>query len=84
MPHNLTVQVLDSEGDPMEGVGVRIIIDGILSGGALEEAFTDEDGHAEFETADDYESYRELNIYVRDQSFGPYEIGGGSYTVQLE
>ena len=63
---------------------MRIIIDGILSGGALEEAFTGENGHAEFETADDYEDYRKSNIYVRDQSFGPYDIGGGSYTVQLE
>ena len=83
MPHNLTVQVLDSDGDPKQGVSVKIIIDGILSGGSLE-AFTDDDGHAEFETAGDYESYRKLNIYVRGQSFGPYHIDGGSYTVQLE
>ena len=83
MPHNLTVEVLDSDGDAMEGVKVKMIIDGILSGGSLE-AFTDDSGHAEFETAGDYESYRELNIYVRGQSFGPYDIGGGSYTVQLE
>jgi hypothetical protein len=83
MPHNLSVEVLDPEGSPKEGVRVKIIIDGIFSGGSLE-AFTDDSGHAEFQTADDYESYRELNIYVRGQSFGPYDIGGGSYTVQLE
>jgi hypothetical protein len=83
MGHCLDVQVLDRDGDPIKGVGVKIIIDGILTGGALE-AFTDDEGHAEFETADDYEPYRDLNIYVRGQSFGPYDISGGSYTVQLE
>ncbi|MBI4559672.1 MAG: hypothetical protein HY706_18950 [Candidatus Hydrogenedentes bacterium] len=83
MSHNLTVEVLDEDGKPMEGVKVQIIIDGILTGGSLEE-FTDESGHAEFETGGDYESSRDLKIYVRGQSFGPYEIGGGSYTVQLE
>lgn len=83
MSHSLDVQVLDSDGDPVESVKVKIIIDGILSGGSLEE-FTDSDGHAGFETAGDYESYRELNIYVRGESFGPYDIGGGAYTVQLE
>ena len=83
MPHNLTVEVLNSEGDAMEGVNVEICIKGILTGGFLK-AFTDDSGHAEFETAGDYESYRELNVYVRGQSFGPYDIGGGSYTVQLE
>lgn len=83
MGHSLDVQVLDRDGDPMEGVRVKIIIDGILSGGSLEE-FADREGHAEFETAGDYESYRELNIYVQGQSFGPYTISGGAYTVQLD
>ena len=83
MGHSPDVQVLDRDGDPMESIKVKIIIDGILKGGSLEK-FTDSDGHAEFETAGDYESYRELNIYVRGQSFGPYDIGGGAYTVQLE
>ncbi len=83
MPHNLTVEVLDSNGDPKGGVKVKILIAGIFKGGSIE-AFTDHSGHAEFETADDYESYRKLDIYVRGQSFGPYKIGGGSYTVQLE
>ena len=69
MPHNLSVRV--------------IIIDGFFSGGAIEE-YTDGDGQAEFTTADDYESYRKLNIYVRGESFGPYRIKGGAYTVQLE
>jgi hypothetical protein len=83
MSHNLDVQVLDNEGDPVSGRKVTIFIDGILTGGSLE-SFTDDDGHAEFETAGDYPDYRELNIYVRGESFGPYQIGGGSYTVQLE
>ena len=48
------------------------------------EEFTDDDGNAEFTTADDYEAGRQLTIYVRDQSFGPYRIGGGSFTVQLD
>jgi len=80
--HNLDVYVTDSDGDAVKGVKVRIVIDGFWKGGALEE-FTDDDGHAEFETADDYESSRELNIFVRGEKFGPYDIGGGSYTVQL-
>jgi hypothetical protein len=83
MSHSLDVQVLDCDGDPKEGVKVKIIIKGNISGGSLEE-FTDSDGHAEFETAGDYESYRELKIYVRGQSFGPYDISGGAYTVRLE
>jgi hypothetical protein len=83
MGHNLSVYVLDSEGDPVEGTEVRIDIEGIWKGGTLEE-YTDDDGHAEFETADDYEPSRKLMIYVRDESFGPYEIEGGAYTVQLD
>lgn len=83
MSHSLDVQVLDSDGDPMEGVRVTIIIEGFFSGGSLEE-YTDSDVHAEFEPADDYESYRKLNIYARGESFGPYNIDGGAYTVQLE
>ena len=83
MSHSLDVQVLDSDGEPLGGVKVKIVIDGILSGGSLEER-TNEDGHAEFETAADYESYRDLNIYVKGQSFGPYNIGDGAYTVQLD
>lgn len=81
MSHSLDVQVLDCDGDPMEGV--EVIIEGIFSGGSLD-GTTDSDGHAEFETTDDYESYRKLNSYVCGQSFGPYDISGGSYTVQLE
>ena len=83
MPHNLTVEVLDSKGNPKQHVEVEIIIEGFWKGGSIE-AFTDDSGHAEFETADDYESSRKLHIRVRGQSFGPYRIGSGSYTVQLE
>lgn len=83
MSHNLDVYVRDDDGDPIEGTEVTIVIDGILSGGSLE-AYTDDGGHAEFETAGDYEDSRKLKIYVRGQSFGPYYISGGAYTVQLE
>ena len=82
MSHHLSVEVLESDGDPVEGVKVKIIIDGIWKGGSMESR-TDDTGHAEFATAQDYEDYRELNIYVRGQRFGPFHIGGGSYTVTL-
>ncbi len=52
-------------------------------GGGLE-GFTDDDGHAEFETSDDYEDSRQLTIYVHGQSCGPYSIGDGRWTVQLD
>lgn len=83
MGHNLTVHLLDSDGRELDGVKVTVDIAGIWKGGTLEE-FTDDDGNAEFETAEDYESGRQLTIYVRGESFGPYSIDGGSYTVQLE
>ncbi len=82
MGHNLDVQVLDSEENPIAGIKVTIVIEGIWKGGELRE-FTDEDGHAEFETASDYEDSRQLKIYVRDEKFGPYYISGGAYTVTL-
>jgi hypothetical protein len=83
MSHNLSVYVLDSDGDPVRGVEVTIYIDGFFKGGSLEE-YTDDEGHAEFETADDYEGSRQLKIQVREQTFGPYYISGGSYTVELD
>lgn len=83
MGHNLDVQVLDSEGEPVSGTEVEVFIVGIWKGGSLYE-YTDDDGHAEFETAADYEDTRELYITAHGQRFGPYEISGGSYTVQLE
>ena len=82
MSHQLDVQVLDEDGDPVVGARVKIDIAGLWSGGTLEER-TDEDGHASFETAGDYESYRKLRIHVRGQSFGPYDIDEGAFTVQL-
>lgn len=83
MGHFLDVYVLDRDGDPVEGTEVTIDIAGIWKGGTLEE-YTDSEGHAEFETAENYEPSRGLTIYVRGQSFGPYEISGGAYTVNLE
>ena len=46
--------------------------------------YTDDDGHAEFETAGDYEDDREIIITVRGENFGPYDIGGGAFTVTLD
>ncbi len=83
MGHALDVYVIDENESPVSGAEVEIVIDGIWKGGSLTD-FTDEDGHAEFETADDYESSRQLNIYVRGESFGPYSISGGAYTVQID
>ena len=83
MGHRLNVFVTDSDGEPVTGRKVTVNIEGLWKGGTLNE-YTDEDGHAEFETAADYESYRELTIHVAGQSFGPYDISGGSYTVELD
>jgi len=82
MSHNLDVYVTDSDGDPVKGAKIKIVIEGFWKGGSLEE-FTDDEGHAEFETADDYEDSRKLTIYVRGESYGPYSISGGAYTVEL-
>ena len=84
MGHNLTVEVLDSDGDPVCGTTVLVYVDGIMTGGLLNEEFTDDSGHAEFETGGDYEGWREIVIRVRGQRFGPFRIDGGAYTVQLE
>jgi hypothetical protein len=83
MGQSVDVQVLDSEGDPVAGAHVKIDIEGIWKGGTLE-AYTDEDGHAEFETAEDYEDDREVMVYVRGESFGPYDLGEGAFTVTLD
>ncbi|TAL02053.1 MAG: hypothetical protein EPO07_07730 [Verrucomicrobia bacterium] len=83
MGQALSVEVRDRDGEPLSGVTVEIVIDGFFTGGGLEET-TNRDGHAEFETADDYEPYRQLRIHVGGQSFGPYRISDGAYTVQLE
>lgn len=83
MAHSLDVYVLDSDGDPVQHKHVQMLIEGFWKGGGID-GFTDDDGHASFETAEDYESSRELWIYVADQKFGPYEIGGGAYTVTLD
>jgi len=83
MGHNLDVNVKDRDGDAVTGTPVRVWIEGFWKGGSMEE-YTDDDGHAEFETAEDYEDSRELYITVRDERFGPYTIDGGAYTVQLD
>lgn len=86
MSHYLSVEVLDSDGDPVKHAKVSVWLESNLGlrGGRLEPAFTDDSGHAEFETAQDYDDSHELYIRVKDQRFGPFEISGGSYTVQLD
>jgi len=83
LSHRLDVHVLDSDGDPVTGTQVEVVIEGIWKGGSIRER-TDDDGHAAFETAADYEPSRKLMIYVRRQKFGPYGIDVGAYTVHLE
>lgn len=83
MSNYFDVQVLNSEGDPVEGAGVDVLVRGLVTGGEMSE-YTDTDGHAEFETAGDYEDSREIVITVRGQRFGPFEIGGGAFTVTLD
>jgi uncharacterized GH25 family protein len=84
MGNNLSVQVLDSDGDPVEGARVAIRVHGILSGGFLETEYTDSDGQAEFTTFEDYDDSREITIYVNSDFEGEYLIGGGRYTIQLD
>ena len=67
------------DGEPVKSTEVAMLIKGIWKGGSLSE-YTDSDGHAQFETAADYEDSRELWITARGQRFGPFEIGGGAYT----
>lgn len=83
MTNKLLVQVLNWRGKPEEGVEVNVVVDGWLSGGDLDAYISDYRGHAYFETADDYEASRKVNIKARGQYFGPFEIGGGSYTINV-
>lgn len=60
-----------------------MVIDGFLKGGSLEET-TDGDGYAFFETADDYNGWCELIIYVRGKKFGSCYIRDKMYKINLE
>jgi len=82
MSMELDVYVVDSDGDPIANARVTIFITGILKGGDVSE-YTDDDGHAHIETTNDYEDSREVYIHVRDDVFGPYAIGQGSFTVEV-
>jgi hypothetical protein len=71
------VFVVDDDGDPVAGVRVRVQFTSILRG--YIEAYADDDGHAEF---DEDVNPGEAMIYVRGESFGPYNIDDGDgYTV---
>ncbi|MBK8640505.1 MAG: hypothetical protein IPN92_20290 [Chromatiaceae bacterium] len=83
MPHQLDPDMLVSDGDPGAGTEVTVDLKGVRTRGTLD-AYSDEEGHAGFETAADDENPRELSIRGRGQSFGPYRIGGGAYTVPLD
>jgi hypothetical protein len=83
MPNSLDVQVLNSEGEPVEGAEVKVYVhDDLLHaatkgpGGFLDEASTDSEGHAEFETEGEYEDSRPIDIYVDGQLIDTYTIGG--------
>ena len=82
MGHPLDVRVLDADGDPLEGLRVRVVIDAVKREDF--EEYTDEEGHAVFETAADYEPSTELTIFVKGKPFGPYEIDDGAYVIELE
>lgn len=83
MSHHLDVYVVDSDHHPVSGARVEVLIEGFWKGGSIR-SFTDDGGHAKLDTADHYESYRNVRIHVGGQWFGPYAIDGGSYTVQVE
>jgi len=64
-----------------------VIVDGTYS----EEEFTDEDGHAEFEIEDEYDSLDDdTEIWIRVEALGehydegPYTLGGGAFTVYID
>jgi hypothetical protein len=86
MSHDLTVFVCRRDGRAADrGWRVTVFIEGFWKGGNIE-GFTDDTGHAYFTTADDYESWRKLwiSIPTLGKNYGPFEIGGGSYTVTLD
>lgn len=75
------VQVVDEDGNPVAGRRVHASFPEIVGATWLEE-FTDEDGHANFETASD-EHYK-VNLQVGGEWYGPYDLeDGSSYTVVL-
>ncbi len=82
MNHGLDVCVRNSSGNPIIGMGVRILVDGIVCGGSLHEC-TNKEGCAHFETADWLDDCREI-MYAGDRWFGPYEFPEGIYTIRLD
>jgi len=84
MGNPILVHVQDSNLEPVEGVKVEVYVySGYWARGGDMEGETNEDGHALMETADDYESSRQIKIEVRGQEFGPYEIGDSPFTVEI-
>lgn len=81
MNNGLNVCVRNSTGNPMVGVKVQLIVDGIVCGGALNECTNDE-GCAHFATADWLDDCREI-MYAGDRWFGPFAFPEGVYTIRL-
>lgn len=79
---SFTVQVLDSEGEPAEGIEVKAHFPSWPTGVVKIEKLTDSDGQAFFETLDDH---NEVTLYVEDElPHGPYDLSdGATFTVNL-
>ena len=85
--YDVDVLVLDGDGDPVSGTEVTIYLHegnalaDLWKGGTLD-AYTDDNGHAEFETATDH---RYITIRCRGQEFGPYDLDDGyGFTINLD
>lgn len=84
MGNQIDVYVIDSDGDVVSGKLVKITVTSgyDLTGGEMEE-YTDDEGHASFETTGDYDDSHEIYIRVGDH-LEKQAIGGGAFTVQLD
>jgi hypothetical protein len=68
------VFVTYSDGEPCTGKGVEALFPGFWDGGSITE-YTDESGHAKFETRSDHS---QVTIYVGGENRGTYDIEDGS------
>jgi len=77
------IHVIDDEELPQSGRCVKVHLPGSFPlppvGGEITE-YTDEDGHARFDTED--EGYREVTIYVSGENKGTFDLEeGAGFTV---
>ncbi|HUO99038.1 MAG TPA: hypothetical protein VMU01_10235 [Rhizomicrobium sp.] len=82
MNQGLHVCVRSGSGNPMPGVGVQVLVDGIVCGGSLHEC-TSNDGCAHFKTAAWLDDCRQIT-YAGDRWFGPFEFPEGNYSIRLD